>query len=581
MTVSPRAVGPLLLALLLASAGCSPKPTTIDPADEADGPAWFEDVTDAVGLDFVHDPGPTDAYFMPQSMGSGAAFLHDGDGTLYLYLIQDAGPDSKSVNRLYRREKDGKFKDVTEGSGLGVAGYGMGVAVGDVNNDGRPDVLLTEYGRIRLFLNLGGGKFEDATAEAGLSDPLWAMSAAFFDYDRDGLLDLVVVNYLDYDPKRDCLSPEGKKDYCGPNMFSGTCSKLFHNIAKPGGRPRFEDVSFASGIGRLPGPGLGVACADFDGDGWPDIFVSDDGQPNRLWINQHDGTFKDEAASRGVALTSMGKAFAGMGIAVGDTGGSGLLDLYVAHLGSETNTLWKQGPRGRFRDRTVDSGLTTGRWRGTGFGALLADFTLDGAPDVAVVNGRTVRGGSAHDTGLGFWETYAERNQLFANDGAGKFRDISPSNKAFCGYWNVGRGLACDDYDGDGAPDLLATSIGGRARLFHNISAQPRPLAPGAGLRSQTSPRRLRRRGARPGRRPGAAAARQPRPELPVQQLAAGPVRTGPGDEGGFRRGDVAGRQAAAVRRRAGGSSHGDRRTGGTRAMTPRRRGLKRLRPRP
>jgi hypothetical protein len=229
-------------------------------------------------------------------------------------------------------------------------------------------------------------------------------------------------------------------------------------------------VTLASGLGRLPGPGLGVVCADFDGDGWPDIFVSDDGQPNRLWINQHDGTFKDEAASRGVALTSMGKAFAGMGVALGDTGGSGLFDLYVAHLGSETNTLWKQGPRGRFRDRTVDAGLTTSRWRGTGFGALLADFTLDGAPDAAVVNGRTVRGGSAHATGLGFWETYAERNQLFANDGAGKFHDISPSNKAFCGIWNIGRGLACDDYDGDGAPDLLTTSIGGLARLFHNVA---------------------------------------------------------------------------------------------------------------
>ena len=186
MTPSPRAAGPLLLALLLASAGCSPKPTAPAPND-ADGPAWFEDVTDAVGLDFVHDPGPTDAYFMPQSMGSGAAFIHDGDGALYLYLIQDAGPESKSVNRLYRFEKDGKFKDVTEGSGLGVAGYGMGVAVGDVNNDGRPDVLLTEYGRIRLFLNRGGGKFEDVTAESGLSDPLWATSAAFLDYDRDGL----------------------------------------------------------------------------------------------------------------------------------------------------------------------------------------------------------------------------------------------------------------------------------------------------------------------------------------------------------------------------------------------------------
>jgi enediyne biosynthesis protein E4 len=481
MTLSPRAAraarplpysvaGPLLLTLLLAWPGCSPKPSPSAP-DEADGPAWFEDVTDAVGLDFVHDPGPTDPYFMPQSMAPGAAFIRDKDGTLYLYLLQDAGPDSKSVNRLYRRDADGKFKDVTEGSGLGVAGYGMGVAVGDVNNDGLPDVLLTEYGRVRLFLNKGGGKFTDVTKEAGLSDPLWAMSAAFFDYDRDGRLDLFVANYLDYDPKKDCLAPDGHKDYCGPNAFKGTCSKLFHNVTdKPGGVPRFEDVSFASNIGRLPGPGLGVVCADFDGDGWPDVFVSDDGEPNRLWINQHDGTFKDEAVSRGLAYTATGKAFAGMGVGVGDVDNRGMLDLFVTHLGSETNTLWKQGPRGQFTDHTVEAGLTSSRSRGTGFGALMADFDLKGALDVAVVNGRVLRGGPAKDTPLGFWETYAEQNQLFANDGTGKFRDVSPSNKALCGYWNVGRGLACADFDGDGAPDLLATCIGGKARLFHNVA---------------------------------------------------------------------------------------------------------------
>jgi enediyne biosynthesis protein E4 len=471
-------VAALLPALLLGLSGCLPRPTQADgPTEEASGPAWFEDATDAVGLDFVHDPAPTDNYFMPQSMAPGCAFIRDGDGSLYIYLVQTAGPDSKSVNRLYKRLPDGKFKDVTEGSGLGVAGYGMGAAVGDVNNDGRPDVLLTEYGRIRLFLNQGGGHFQDVTDEAGLSDPLWAMSASFFDYDRDGLLDLVVVNYLDYDPKRDCHTPEGRKDYCGPNVFAGTCSKLFHNLGPApaadgtaGARVRFEDVSFSSGVGRLPGPGLGVYCADFDGDGWPDIFVSDDGKPNRLWINQHDGTFKDEAVSRGLAYTAMGKAFAGMGIAVGDLSGSGMFDLYVTHLGLETNTLWKQGPRGRFTDRTVEAGLTSARWRGTGFGTLMADFDLDGALDVAVVNGRTFRGGPAKDTKLGFWETYAERNQLFANDGAGKFRDVSPNNKALCGYWNVGRGLACADYDGDGASDLLVTAIGDRARLFHNVA---------------------------------------------------------------------------------------------------------------
>jgi len=459
--------------LLLLMSACSP---TTKPAgdlafpEDGGGPAWFEDVTDRVGLDFVNDPGPAGTYFMPQSMGSGCAFLDfDGDGLLDIYLLQDAGPNSKSVNRLYRQRPGGTFQDVTVGSGLDVAGHNRGVAIADVNNDGRPDVLLTQYGGIKLFLNLGGGRFADVTAESGLVNPLWGMSAAFLDYDRDGWLDLVVVNYLDYDPKKECISPEGKKDYCGPNVFHGTCSKLFHNRGST--RPRFEDVSFASGIGRLPGPGLGVVCADFDGDGWPDIFVANDGQPNRLWINQKDGRFLNEAVSRGVAYNAMGRAFAGMGIALGDVNNDGLLDLYVTHLGSETNTLWRQGPRGEFRDWTRLSGLAATRWHGTSFGTLMADFNNDGAVDLAVVNGRVVHGGPAKDTQLGFWQTYAERNQLFANDGRGEFRDISPANPALCGNWNVARGLACADIDNDGAPDLLVTTIGGPIRLLRNRAA--------------------------------------------------------------------------------------------------------------
>jgi enediyne biosynthesis protein E4 len=470
------------LVLCLGLLGCwSNKPTMTASNDEADGPVWFEDVTDALGLDFLQDPRPTGTFFMPQIMGSGCAFIHDGDGTLYLYLLQNAGPDSSSVNRLYKRLPNGKFQDVTAGSGLGLAGYNMGVAVADVNNDGLPDVLLTQYGGIRLFLNLGGGRFEDVTDEAGLSNPLWAMSAAFLDYDHDGWLDLVVVNYLDYDPKMECVSPRGERIYCTPTHFRGACSKLFHNRGpvpakdgRPGARIRFEDVSLSSKIGTLPGPGLGVVCADFDGDGWPDIFIANDGDANRLWINKDDGNggryFVDEAASRNVAYTAMGKAFAGMGIAIGDVDNDCMLDLYVTHLTSEMNTLWKQGPRGRFQDRTVEAGLTAARWRATGFGTLMADFDLDGSLDIAVVNGRVLRGGPAQNTDLGFWETYAERNQLFANDGHGRFRDLSPVNKAFCGHWNVARGLACTDFDDDGAPDLVTTTVGGRARLYRNVA---------------------------------------------------------------------------------------------------------------
>lgn len=467
-------------SLLVVAMGCvvwiscsrkvAPVPTEAVPSPTT---AWLEDVTEAWGVNFVHDPGPVGTYFMPQSMGSGlAVFDCDGDGLLDLYFLQFGGPESRSFNRLYRQAAPGKFVDITAGSGLEVAGHCHGVAIGDANNDGLPDVLLSFYGGVRLFLNRGGGRFEDVTDASGLRNPLWAASCAFVDYDRDGWLDIIVVNYLDYDPKVECRSPEGKLDFCGPNAFTGVPSKLFRHGGLSGGVPRYEDASLTSGLGRLPGPGLGVTAADFDGDGWPDIFVANDGAPNRLWINQRDGTFRDEAASRGIALTAMGKAYAGMGVAVGDTNNDGLFDIYVSHLGSETHTLWRQGPRGLFRDQTAAAGLLQTKWRGTGFGTLMADFNNDGWPDIAQVNGRVHRGGPARDPALGFWETYAERNQLLANDGTGKFTDVSENNPDFCGYWNVGRGLVAADLDQDGGIDLIVTSIGGRARILRNIAPE-------------------------------------------------------------------------------------------------------------
>ena len=485
----------LLFNLALAGfiTGCQRPANPVAPAPEAArGEAWFEDITERSGLKFIHDAGTSDRYFMPYQMGSGAAlFDYDNDGRLDIYLVQNGGPNSRSTNRLFHQEPDGRFKDASAGSGLDVAGYGMGVAVGDVNNDGWPDLLLTEYGAIHLFVNNRNGTFTDRTEAAGLDDPRWATAAAFFDYDRDGWLDLVVVSYLDYDPTQKCFDPQGQPEFCGPHGFPGTVTRLFHNLggvaadklvlAAPAGGAgegtvraiRFEDVTVKSGLARMPGPGLGVLCADFDGDRWPDIFIADDGQPNRLFINRHDGTFSEEAGVRGLAFNAMGQTAGNMGIAIGDVDGDALFDILVTHLAEESHAFWMQGPRGVFQDRTAAAGLIKQGWRGTGFGAVLVDFDQDGALDLALVSGRVKRGQETPSAMAGldpFWVPYAQRGQLFANDGQGRFHDVSQQNPQFSGRAVVGRGLACGDLDNDGAVDLLVTSVGGPAQLFRNVA---------------------------------------------------------------------------------------------------------------
>jgi hypothetical protein len=468
-------ISAVCLTAALLTLGCS---RTGSEPDEPD-PVWFRDDTAAVGLKFNHEAGPTGRYFFPQIMGSGGALLDfDNDGLFDLYLIQNAGPDSGARNRLFRQHKDGHFEDVSAGSGLDIAGYGMGVAVGDMDNDGWVDVYVSQYGGGRLFRNRGG-RFEEVTKTAGVEQRSWGCSCAFVDYDRDGWLDLVVVNYVEYDPARSCPQSDGKLDFCHPSVFPGSAARLFHNrglghgretVPQRGGRwLGFEDVTEKAGLSRRA-PGLGVVCADFNGDGWLDILAANDGEPNHLWINRRDGTFAEEGLMRGIALNGLGNSLANMGVTVGDVDGDGRLDVFITHLTDEIHTLWSQSAVGLFQDRTAAAGLASPRWRGTGFGTILADFDLDGAPDIAVVNGRVTRGQPAEAGSTSFWNRYAERNQLFLNDGTGAFRDISRGNSDLCGSFAVSRGLIWGDFDNDGGIDLVVTTIAGPARFYRNVA---------------------------------------------------------------------------------------------------------------
>jgi hypothetical protein len=431
---------------------------------------WFEDATSQTGLEFKHEPGSTAAFRMPASIGSGSAWLDiNQDDRLDLYLVQG---DAGVKNQLFRQQADGTFSNVSSGSGLDVSGDGMGVAVGDVNNDGRVDVLLTEVGRARLFSNRGEGKFEEVTTTAGIDNSRWGTAASFLDYDRDGWLDLVIVNYVDYSPTTRCFDSKGQLEFCGPQGMPGTATRLFRNRGQeaPG---QFADVSVSSGVARKTGAGLGVLAADLNGDHWCDILVADDGMPNRLFINQRNGTFTDEAVQRGLAFNAFGTAAANMGIAWGDVDGNGFADVFIPHVSWEQHSMWMQGPAGLFLDQAVAAGLANPRLRGTGFGTVLADLDLDGDLDLVVGNGRIRRGDLLPPFTAGmdpFWQPYAQPNQLFRNDGTGRFQDISEGQPVFCENAGVYRGLAMADYDNDGDIDLITMATGAPARLFRNVT---------------------------------------------------------------------------------------------------------------
>jgi hypothetical protein len=449
--------------------GCG-KSQVIQPAAPPD--QWFTDVTPQSSLHFSHVAGTN--YFMPDQVGSGVAVLdYDNDGRLDLYFVQNGGTNAGVRNQLFHQEADGTFRDASSGSGVDICGRGMGAFAGDVNNDGLVDLLVTEYGAIHLFQNVSGGKFREVTREAGLDNPRWSAPASFIDYDRDGWLDIVVGNYVDYDPTHVCMDVQGQQDFCAPKAFGETATRLWHNLTKQKGEaPHFQDTTEASGIFRARGVALGIICADFDGDGWPDIFCADDGRPNRLFINQKNGTFADEASQRGVAYNAMGATAANMGVAFADVDGDGMGDLFVTHLSEEFHSLFKQGPRGLFADQISAAGLQQQSWRGTGFGTVLIDFNCDESPDLASANGlvRRIKSGQTPVLpGLDpWWGRYAQKPQLWRNDGTGKFQDVSVEQPAWSGRAVVGRSLAVADLNRDGMPDLILCTIGGPARLFRN-----------------------------------------------------------------------------------------------------------------
>lgn len=438
-------------------------------ADPQQLPFRLTDVTSSAGIRFRHSSGAFGGKFLPETLGSGCAFLdYDGDGWQDILLINGMDwPGHHSQKRtlaLYRNNRDGTFTDVTHSAGLdGAEIYGMGVAVGDYNNDGFPDILVTCVGQNRLFRNTGKGTFVDVTRSSGLGGRTgFSTSALWFDYDRDGHLDLFVCNYVKWSPEHDVFcSLDGKqKSYCTPEAYRGETCWLFHNR----GDGTFEDVTATSGIFDSSSKSLGVALLDYDQDGWPDLIVANDTQPNKLYRNNRNGTFKEVGVEAGIAFSTDGKARAGMGVDVADFSNSGSAGIAITNFDNEMLGLFRASGKGAYEDVAIQAGVGAPTKPMLGFGCVFADFDLDGALDLALANGhiddtvRNIRGNVG----------YAQPPQMFLNLGKGTFHDMTLDMGPDFSKPKVGRGLAYGDFDRDGDLDLLLTTNNGPAYLFRN-----------------------------------------------------------------------------------------------------------------
>jgi hypothetical protein len=473
------------------------------PVAAAPPDALFSEIAEQSGLRFRHFNGMSGRLYYPEVVGSGGALLdYDGDGDLDVYLVQGAmlGPDltpeqalfppvgdGPPRDRLFRNDlrTDGPhFVDVTGASGIDSRGYGMGVATGDYDNDGHPDLYVTNFGANELWRNRGDGSFENVTESAGVGDRRWSTSASFVDYDGDGWLDLMVANYLDYSYGRHkvCVSERGERDYCLPKSYRPAEDRLYRNR----GDGTFRDVTREAGMAGALGNGLGISTADFNGDGRVDIYVANDLTPNMLWLQQADGGFVEDGLMSGSALNADGRAEASMGVDAADFDGDGDVDLFMTHFNRETNTVYLNDGTGFFVDATDAAGLGAPSWKFTSFGTGFFDYDLDGWLDLLVVNGG-VTFPPGVDRALDSFPL-DEPNQLFRNLGGSRFEDVTAAAGSAFELSEVSRGAAFGDIDNDGDTDVLVSNNNGPARLLRNEADVDLPwvglrLVTGAGRR--------------------------------------------------------------------------------------------------